>query len=80
MRRPVEVLIRVSVNQEGTVSDAAYMSLGSGNYFARLAQRAAQSWKFKPPTRNGVAERSVWTLRFKFEREKTDVTATEETR
>ncbi|MGC1424179.1 MAG: protein kinase [Terracidiphilus sp.] len=78
MRRPVEVLIRVSVNQDGAVSDAAYMSHGPGNYFARLAQRAAESWKFKPPTRNGNPERSVWTLRFNFEREKTEVTATED--
>ncbi len=78
MRRPVEVLIRVSVNREGRVSDAAYMSLGPGNYFARLAQRAALSWEFTPPLRSGNPERSVWTLRFYFEREKTEVTATEE--
>jgi protein TonB len=77
MRRPVEVVIRVSVNREGTVSDAAYVSPGPGNYFARLAQRTARSWEFKPPIRNGEALRSVWTLRFNFEREKTEATATE---
>ncbi len=76
MRRPVQVLIRVSVNRDGAVSDAAYMSLGPGNYFARQAQRAALSWRFTPPTRNGDAERSVWMLRFNFEREKTEATAT----
>ncbi len=80
MREPVEVIMRVSVNQDGTVSDAAYVSPGPGNYFARLAQRAARSWEFTPPTRNGDPERSVWTLRFYFGREKTDVTATEEKR
>ena len=79
MRGPVTVLIRVSVSPDGGVSDAAYMSQGPGNYFARLAQRAARSWKFKPPTRNGEAERSVWTLRFDFERQKTQATATEDT-
>jgi TonB family protein len=80
MRRPVEVLIRVSVNRKGEVSDAAYVWPGSGNYFARLAQRAALSWEFRPPTRNGDPEPSVWSLRFHFGREKTDVTATEETK
>jgi TonB family protein len=77
MRRPVEVVIRVSVNRDGTVSDAAYVSPGPGNYFARLAQRTARSWKFDPPRRNGDARRSVWTLRFNFEREKTEATAIE---
>jgi TonB family protein len=80
MRRPVEVSIRVSVNRDGTVSDASYMSRGPGNYFARLAQKAAKSWTFKPPTRNGSPERSVWILRFNFERGKTETTATEESR
>jgi serine/threonine protein kinase len=80
MRRPVEVSIRVSVNRDGTVSDATYMSLGPGNYFARQAERAALSWKFTPPTWNGDAERSVWVLRFNFERGKTEATATIETK
>ncbi|MGA8743913.1 MAG: protein kinase, partial [Terracidiphilus sp.] len=78
MRRPVEVLIRVSVNEEGRVADASYVSPGPGNYFARLAQRTALSWEFTPPMRNGDPRRSVWMLRFYFEREKTEVTATEE--
>ena len=77
MRRPVEVVIRVSVNRDGTVSDAAYVSPGPGNYFARVAQRTALSWKFEPPRRKGDAVRSVWTLRFNFEREKTEATAIE---
>ncbi len=80
MRRPVEVVIRVSVNREGAVSDASYVSPGPGNYFARQAQRAAQSWTFTPPTRNGNAERSVWVLRFNFEREKTEATASLESK
>ena len=53
MRRPVEVLIRVSVNREGTVADASYVWPGPGNYFARLAQRASLEWEFRPPTRHG---------------------------
>lgn len=78
MRRPVEVLIRVSVNQKGTVSDAAYVEPGPGNYFARLAQRSALAWKFKPPVQNGDPERSVWMLKFNFARASTEATATEQ--
>jgi TonB family protein len=80
MRRPLEVIVRVTVNQEGAVSNAAFVSPGSGNYFARLAQKAALSWEFTPPRRNGNPVRSVWTLRFHFEREKTEVMAVEESR
>jgi TonB family protein len=78
MRRPVEVLIRVSVNQKGSVSDASYVVPGPGNYFARAAQRAALSWKFKPRVQHGERERSVWMLRFNFGRGATEATATEQ--
>jgi serine/threonine protein kinase len=78
MTRPVEVLIRVSVNPEGTVSDAAYVVPGPGNYFAKISQRAALSWKFKPPVQNGDRERSVWMLKFNFARAGTEATATEQ--
>jgi TonB family protein len=80
MRRPIEVRIRVSVNQEGRVSDAAYVAPGPGNYFARAAQRAALGWKFKPPVQNGDRERSVWMLRFNFARAGIEATATEQGR
>jgi TonB family protein len=77
MRGPVEVAIRVSVNQHGAVSNAEYMTHGPGNYFARIARDAARSWKFTPPQREGQPQASVWNLRFRFERRNTDVTATE---
>jgi TonB family protein len=76
MTRPVKVLIRVSVNRDGKVSDAAYVVPGPGNYFARVAQRAALSWKFKPPVQNGEPKRSVWMLKFDFGRTGTEATAT----
>jgi eukaryotic-like serine/threonine-protein kinase len=78
MRRPVQVLLRVTVNQKGTVADASYVVPGPGNYFARAAQRAAMEWKFKPPVRDGDPERSVWMLKFRFGREGTAATATKE--
>jgi len=76
MRGPVLVEVRVSVDEDGKVSNAQYMTHGPGNYFARIAREAARSWKFTPPAREGRPQASVWTLRFRFERRNTDVTAT----
>jgi outer membrane biosynthesis protein TonB len=80
IERPVRVLLRVSVDKDGAVSNVEYLTPGPGNYFARISQHAARSWEFKPPIRNGDPARSVWTLLFDFGREKTDVTAVEEKR
>jgi TonB family protein len=77
MRGPVEVEVRVSVNEDGAVSSAEYVSHGPGNYFARISRQAAQSWRFSPPETDGLPQPSVWTLRFHFVRGKTEVSATE---
>jgi serine/threonine protein kinase len=77
MRRPVDVEIRVSVNERGTVENAHYVTQGAGNYFARIARQAAESWKFKPPVTNGHSRSSQWILLFRFERKNVNVTATE---
>jgi serine/threonine protein kinase len=77
MRGPVQVELRVSVNENGTVSNAEYMSHGPGNYFARISHDAARSWKFRPPKKDGQPKPSVWTLRFHFQRGKTEATAVE---
>ena len=78
MARPVLVLIRVTVNRQGSVSDASYVVPGPGNYFARQAQKAAEGWRFKPPVDHGTAEASVWMLKFNFGRGGTEATATEQ--
>ena len=80
MHGPVEVYIRVTVGRSGAVEDAAFVSQGPGNYFARTAQRAAKEWKFNPPLHNGHAEPSVWMLRFYFSHRDTEITATEQSR
>jgi TonB family protein len=80
MRRPVEVILRVSVNERGRVSNATYVSPGPGNYFARIARVAATSWVFTPPTLNGVPRPSAWTVLFYFERQEIKATATEDTK
>lgn len=80
MRAPVTVILHVTVYRSGSVADASYVSPGSGNYFARIAQRAALQWKFDPPLQAGRPQPSVWTLRFYFSRRDVDVTAEEEDR
>jgi TonB family protein len=76
MRGPVQVTVSVDVDSKGNVTDAYYITPGEGNYFARIAHRAAQQWKFRPPAHNGRPEASGWTLQFNFTRAKVDVTAT----
>ena len=78
MRASVLVVLRVTVNRNGSVADVSYVSPGPGNYFARVAQRAALTWKFDPPLHDGHPEPSVWRLRFFFSRRNVDVTASEE--
>jgi serine/threonine protein kinase len=80
MHGPVTVEVRVFVDRNGTVSNAAYVTQGPGNYFARLSVRTAESWKFTPPQLHGHPEPSVWTLHFYFFHGSTEVTATEEGR
>ena len=76
MRGPVQVTVSVDVDSKGNVTDAYYITPGEGNYFARISHRAAEQWKFRPPTHNGRPEASGWTLHFTFTRAKVDVTAT----
>lgn len=80
MHGPVAVVLRVTVNREGAVEDASYVSPGPGNYFARVAQRAVQGWKFDAPQHNGRSEPSVWMVRFYFTHRSIEATAAEEGR
>ncbi|MFZ0743920.1 MAG: TonB family protein [Terracidiphilus sp.] len=80
IRGTKEAVVRVWVDRNGRVSNAAYVSQGPGNYFARSAMRAALLWRFVPPNLDGQARSSVWILRFYFSQTKTEVTAIEEER
>jgi TonB family protein len=77
MRAPVEVEVRLSVSEEGKVSNARYGTQGPGNYFARTARQAAQSWTFQPPRIEGEPQPSEWMILFRFDRSHTEMTATE---
>jgi TonB family protein len=62
IRGTVRVAIRVNVSHSGDVSEVTFDSPGPSKYFAKLAQQAAQQWKFAPIP--GTA--SYWILRFEF--------------
>jgi outer membrane biosynthesis protein TonB len=78
MHGPVRVTLRVAVSRTGDVSSASYISPGEGNYFARIAHRAAEQWKFHAPRHRGRPDASTWTLRFNFTRDGVDVTAAQD--
>ncbi len=69
----VEVRVRVTVDAGGAVANAAFDSRRDSRYFANKAIEAARNWKFRPPRVDGRAVASVWTLRFQFKRNGTEV-------
>jgi protein TonB len=69
----LKVGIQVNVDPSGAVSEATIASQGPSLYFANLALKAAQNWKFKPAIADGQPVPSVWRLRFEFHRSGTDV-------
>jgi TonB family protein len=62
IRGTVRVAVRVKVSPSGDVSEVAIDSPGPSRYFAKLAQRAAQQWKFAPTSEIT----HDWILRFEF--------------
>lgn len=73
----VGVVVRVTVDETGAVTNAEFATHGPSAYFARLAMDSARNWKFKPPLQNGRATASTWLLHYAFRRDGTDVTPVE---
>lgn len=69
----VSVVVRVTVDETGSVSNAELASRGPSAYFARLALESARNWRFKPAQQNGKPQASAWMLHFEFRRDGTDV-------
>jgi TonB family protein len=69
----IRVNVRVGVSPGGNVVKTTLETPGPSEYFARLAQQAAQRWKFTPPLVNGQIASSEWMLHFQFKRNGTDV-------
>jgi TonB family protein len=64
----VNVKVKVAVDTSGVVSHATLVSRGGSGYFANLALQASRKWTFTPPTVDGKAVPSEWSLRFEFKR------------
>ena len=69
----IKVSVRVNVNSAGGVSGATLVVPGPSHYFANLAVRASQQWKFKPAEVNGQPVASEWMLQFLFGRDGPEV-------
>jgi serine/threonine-protein kinase len=68
------VTVRVTVDLDGQVSNAAFDSPGPSKYFARVSLEAAQKWRFQPARVDGHPIPSVWLLQFQFTQAGTEVT------
>jgi TonB family protein len=79
IRGTVRVNVRVAVDGSGNVVSTQLESPSVSRYFAGLAQKAAQQWKFKPSGVSGNAGSSR-ILRFEFTRDGTRAVPIEETR
>jgi TonB family protein len=73
----LKVVVEVSVDASGNVSQAKLVSPGPSTYFANRALAAARGWKFNPPHLNGQAAASEWVLRFQFRKTSAEVVPSE---
>ena len=78
IRGTLKVVLRLTVDASGQVANVAFESAGPSRYFARVAEEAAHSWKFRPPEVNGRAVSSVWKVRFDFRSSGDEASAEEE--
>jgi TonB family protein len=75
----VKVNVEVHVDARGAVSEVTVASQGPSKYFAGVALKAAQGWKFQPAIANGQPVASVWELHFQFRNSGAEVIPLEET-
>jgi TonB family protein len=75
----LKVVVEVSVDASGNVSQAKLVSPGPSTYFANRALAAARGWKFNPARVNGQAAASEWVLRFQFRKTSAEVLPSEKT-
>jgi len=78
IRGTVKLSIKVDVDPSGSVSNASIDSQGPSRYFADLALKAAQSWKFTPAQADGQGAASEWVLHFRFRKSGIEVTPIEQ--
>lgn len=71
----IKIKVKVAVDTSGKVSHAVLASRRPSEYFANQALQAARDWTFAPPTLDGRAIPSEWSLRFEFKRNGTKAAA-----
>jgi TonB family protein len=69
----IRVRVRLEVDPSGGVSRSNLITPGPSRYFANLAQRASEKWKFQPAQVNGQAVPSEWVITYLFSRNGTEV-------
>ena len=67
IRGKVRISVKVHVDESGSVTEGAFDSPGPSQYFAGLALKAAQLWKFAPAQMGGRNVPSEWILRFEID-------------
>ena len=75
----LKVVVRVSVDAAGNVTNAEFDSAGPSKYFASKALEAARHFAFRPAQDGGQPVASTWILHFDFRREGISITSAETT-
>lgn len=74
----MRINIRVSVDPSGNVTEASSASPEASRYFAGLAVKAAQEWKFAPAPADRAGAAREWVIRFELGRQVTTAAAVSE--
>jgi len=69
----VRVIVKLTVDPSGKVSNASLQSAGPSEYFSKVALEASRHWKFDPPQSGGEPKSSQWLLRYAFGRSGVEV-------
>lgn len=77
IRGRLVVIVRVQVDADGNVSDAAFDYEGNSHYLKTAALAAASDWKFRPAQIGGKPVPSTWKLQFWFDQTGPSVIAKE---
>ena len=72
-----QLIVQLTVDENGRVTDASLASPGPSKYFAGKALDAARRWQFKPAKAAGRAVPSTWLLTYRFQQSGIDVTPEE---
>jgi len=70
----IKVRVKVNVDATGSVTSTTLKDAGPSKYFSRVAEEAAERWKFAPASA-GQDETRSWTLLFVFSRGGTEMSA-----